>query len=137
VPDSADQCPHTTPGVKVDEKGCQIIEERLVLEGINFKTGSAVILPQSYKILDNAVEILKANPKMKVEIQGYTDSRGKAASNVRLSNARAKAVFTYLVKKGIPAAQMKYKGYGPANPIAPNTTDEGRAKNRRIEFKVL
>jgi len=137
VPDDKDKCPHTSPGVQVDENGCQIIEERLLLKGINFRTGSSQILPESYKVLENAVEILKANPEMKVEVQGYTDNRGKTASNVRLSNARAKAVYTYLVKKGIAAKRLTYKGYGPNNPIADNKTPEGRAQNRRIEFKVI
>ena len=137
VPDSADKCPSTLPGASVDENGCQVIEDRFILQGIKFRTGSARILPESYKILDSATAMLKSKPDMKIEIQGYTDSKGKAASNVRLSNARAKAVYTYLVKKGIPAKRMTYKGYGPNSPIADNKTDAGRAQNRRIEFKVI
>jgi OOP family OmpA-OmpF porin len=136
VPDNIDKCPHTTPGAKVEENGCPIIAERMLLKGIKFRTGKSIIMPVSYPILDSAIEALKANPEVKVEIQGYTDSRGNLKMNMRLSNARAKAVYNYLIKKGISPKRLTYKGYGPNNPIAPNTTEEGRAQNRRIEFKI-
>lgn len=137
VLDDKDKCPKTAPGVQVDETGCQTITDSLVLEGITFKTGKSTVDPKSYPALKNAVEILKSHPDMKVEVQGYTDASGKKATNVKLSNARAKAVYDYLVKAGIAKTRLSYKGYGPDNPRAPNTTPEGRAKNRRIEFKIV
>jgi len=69
-----------------------------------------------------------------VEIRGYTDNTGKKASNVKLSQARADAVKTWLVGRGIAAERVTTKGYGPENPVAPNTTADGKQKNRRIEF---
>lgn len=137
VLDSADSCPETTPGVEVDAKGCEVVSERIVLRGVKFRTGSSRIEPKSYPIIDRAAQILKTNPHLKVEVQGYTDSVGSVSSNVRLSQARAKAVYDYLVKNGIAADRLSYKGYGPKNPIATNDTAEGRAENRRIEFKII
>lgn len=137
VLDDIDKCPHTPKGTAVDAMGCAQLAERTTLKGIKFKTAKAIIDPSSYAILDSVVEALKAHPEMKVEIQGYTDNTGKAASNMKLSQARAMAVQAYLVKKGIAPKRLSAKGYGPANPVAPNTTEQGRAENRRIEFKVL
>jgi len=137
VPDDIDKCPNTPPGSKVDAAGCPMLIEREAIKGIKFKTGQAIIDPSSYPILDKVVQALKDHPAMKVEIQGYTDNKGKAASNIALSQARARAVYNYLVKKGISPKRITYKGYGPANPVAPNDTEQGRAQNRRIEFKIL
>ena len=81
--------------------------------------------------------LLKDNPSVKVEIAGYTDSRGSAKKNIRLSQARADAVMAALVAAGVPAGKITTKGYGPENPIAPNNTAKGRAQNRRIELHVL
>lgn len=137
VPDEIDKCPNTIAGAQVDQDGCQIITQGFALKGIKFRVGKATIEPSSYHILDSVVETLKAHPEIKVEIQGYTDSTGSRARNIKLSEARAKAVYNYLVKKGISPNRLKYKGYGPDNPIAPNNTPEGRAQNRRIEFKII
>ena len=137
VPDDIDKCPNTPPGSKVDAVGCPILIEREAIQGIKFKTGKSIIDPSSYPILDKVVQALKDHPEMKVEIQGYTDNKGKAASNIALSQARARAVYNYLVKKGISPKRLTFKGYGPANPVATNDTEQGRAQNRRIEFKVL
>ena len=72
-----------------------------------------------------------------IEISGHTDNVGSAASNIRVSEARAKAVVDYLINNGIPTSRLTYKGYGFDEPIAPNTTEEGRQLNRRVEFKIL
>ncbi|MEI6854382.1 MAG: OmpA family protein, partial [Bacteroidota bacterium] len=72
-----------------------------------------------------------------IEISGHTDNVGKENDNQLLSEARAKAVMDYFVRKGINPTRLTYKGYGSTQPIAPNTTDEGRAKNRRVEMKVI
>jgi len=73
-------------------------------------------------------------PDMTLEVRGYTDNLGKRAANVKLSQRRADAVKAYLTGKGIATARIQSKGFGPDNPVAPNTTREGRLKNRRIEF---
>jgi len=103
---------------------------------INFKAGSAKIVGASADI-DKAAGLLKDNPNVKVEIAGYTDSRGSAKKNLKLSQARADAAMAALVAAGVPAGQVTSKGYGPENPIASNKTLKGRAENRRIELHVL
>ncbi|MEW6685424.1 MAG: OmpA family protein [Candidatus Edwardsbacteria bacterium] len=112
--------------------------ERFVLKGINFRSGSADILPTSYVVLDEAAKILKDYPTIKVEIGGHTDSRGRAAKNLSLSEARAAAVRNYLINiHNIDPTRLVAKGYGESMPIAPNRTKAGRAENRRIEFVVI
>lgn len=106
----------------------------VVLEGVTFKTGSADILPASEEVLTKAFNTMKNNPTVEVEIRGYTDNTGRRSTNVKLSQKRADAVKQWLVFRGIDSTRMKAVGKGPDNPIAPNTTPEGRAKNRRIEF---
>ncbi len=123
-----DGCPDEKPEMAV-EKG-----EAIVLEGITFASGSANLTASSRNTLDKVYRTLKENPEIVVEIRGYTDNIGNYEYNVRLSKQRADAVKTYLFQKGIDAYRIPTKGFGPADPIAPNTTPEGRAKNRRIEF---
>ena len=131
VCDGIDQCPDTPKGVRrLDEKGCSPIS----VVGIHFDFDKATIHPSSYPELDEFVAFLKENPKLPVEIQGHTDSRGKADYNQKLSERRAEAVRDYFISKGIPASQMITKGYGMTRPIADNATEEGRAMNRRIEY---
>ena len=106
----------------------------MVLEGVNFASGSAKLTAGSLAILDKGVRTLRDNPGIEIEIRGYTDNTGKYESNVKLSQSRADAVKTYLIENGIDSARIKTKGFGPEDPIAPNDTKEGRAKNRRIEL---
>ncbi|MDX1747024.1 MAG: OmpA family protein, partial [Halobacteriales archaeon] len=138
VNDSADECPDTPPGSTVNEKGCvEFVGKTFTLEGVQFDTGSAEILPESEQILQRALAVMKDNPDVRVEIGGHTDSRGRAAMNRKLSLDRAEAVKRWLVDAGIDASRMTTKGYGPSQPVGDNATEEGRAKNRRIEFKRL
>ena len=85
-------------------------------------------------MLDEAAETLKANPNVKIYVNGYTDSIGSYAYNLRLSKRRAAAVVAYLVDRGIPASQLIPQGFGKTNFVATNSTAEGRAQNRRVEL---
>jgi outer membrane protein OmpA-like peptidoglycan-associated protein len=93
--------------------------------------------PESFPELSRAVSLMKSNPKMQVEIAGYTDAKGSDAYNIDLSQRRATSVRDYLVKHGIEKNRITAKGYGKEQPIASNDTDEGRAENRRVEFVVI
>lgn len=104
---------------------------------ISFSTGSARLDLAGSAILDNLYDIVSRCPDMTLEIGGHTDDVGTEATNVALSERRAAAVVDYLVAKGVDASRLKPKGYGEAVPMVPNDSDENRARNRRIEFKVL
>lgn len=138
VANPSDACPDTPAGSKVDARGCvEFAGKTFTLDGVRFDTSSADILPESEPTLARAVAVLKDNPEVRVEIGGHTDSRGGAAMNRKLSLSRAQSVKQYLVRAGIDASRMTTKGYGPSVPVADNSTPEGRAQNRRIEFKRL
>jgi OOP family OmpA-OmpF porin len=101
---------------------------------INFDTGKATIKPDSAKTLDDAAAALKGVPDLKLEVAGHTDNVGGADANRKLSEARAQSVMQALVTRGIAAARLTAKGYGPDKPVADNSTEPGRAKNRRVEL---
>lgn len=113
------------------------IGTKVVLENIYFETGKAVLKPESYDQLDQVIELLENNETLRMEISGHTDNTGSLRVNTRLSEERAKAVVDYLVSQGIDKERLEWKGYAYSQPIAPNDTEEGRAKNRRVEFKIL
>ncbi len=113
-----------------------IKKEKWILVGVNFDFNSAKITPESYPILYDAAKILLQNPNLNVEIHGYTDNIGSDEYNKKLSQKRAEAVKNYLISKGINPDRLKAVGYGESNPIGDNNTAEGRAMNRRIEFKI-
>ena len=149
VPDGIDQCPNTPAGLKVDAMGCPIeVTEKetemldtgtIRLQNVNFETGKAALLPDSYTALDEVGGILLKWPQLSIEIGGHTDSRGRAEKNQALSEARAKSVKDYLVDKypGLATAQLSTKGYGSSRPLVPNTSALNMSKNRRVEFKVM
>jgi outer membrane protein OmpA-like peptidoglycan-associated protein len=145
VPDGIDRCPNTPAGTAVDAFGCTTGETEFLDTGvfttseILFEISKSDIKPESYELLDRIGNALIQWPELKIEIGGYTDSSGSAEFNQRLSEQRAQAVLDYLVKKFPEINQQQYtsKGYGEESPIASNDTKEGRAKNRRVEFKVL
>lgn len=101
---------------------------------INFETGKADIKAESQKIIEQITEMMKANPALKVSIEGHTDNVGTPASNKTLSESRAKAVVEALVAKGIERTRLTSKGWGQDKPVADNKTEEGRAQNRRVEI---
>ncbi len=108
-----------------------------VLNNIFFDTDKSTLLQQSYQELQYLIAVLESHPKMKIEISGHTDSQGSDLHNQQLSENRAKEVVAYLMENGIEEKRLKFKGYGKTMPIATNATEEGRQKNRRVEFKIL
>ncbi len=101
---------------------------------VNFDTGKATIKPDSDKTLDDAAAALKAASGLKIEVGGHTDNVGTPQSNEKLSADRAQAVMAALVKRGVAASRLTAKGYGQSSPIADNRSEDGRAKNRRVEL---
>ena len=146
------KCPPAPPGSQVDANGCLILfapeaarsptpgappRPTLILTGVNFETGRSALTRDSYMVLDAVAASLLANPEIRIEIAGYTDSTGTKFSNLRLSQSRAVAVRFYLARKGVTPARMTAKGYGASGYIAPNSTAAGRAQNRRVELHKL
>jgi len=109
----------------------------MVLKNIFFDTDSFRLKKESFAELNTLVELLEKNPGLKVEIGGHTDNVGTEEYNLTLSEKRAESVYDFLVKKGIEKGRLRFKGYGFSEPIAENSTEEGRARNRRTEIKVL
>lgn len=129
--DDEDGCPDSTK-VRVTAKKIEISEK------IFFKTGRAKIQSRSHPILNEVAGILVDTDGIgTVRIEGYTDSRGSASYNQKLSQKRADAVREYLISKGVPAKMLTSKGFGEESPIADNGTEEGRARNRRVEFSLV
>jgi len=110
---------------------------KVVLDNIYFETGKAILRPESDNALDMVLRFLQNNPSMKLEISGHTDNTGTLRINQKLSKDRAGAVVAYLVQRGIPGEMLVSKGYADTQPVAENSTAEGRERNRRVEFKVL
>ncbi len=103
---------------------------------LTFETGKATLKPESQEQLKNIAEIMKAYPKVSIKLGGYTDNVGDPQANLQLSKARAEAVMADLVTLGIDAKRLQAEGYGQEHPVADNSTEEGRAKNRRIDLRV-
>ncbi|MBK8943812.1 MAG: OmpA family protein [Ignavibacteriae bacterium] len=124
---------------KEEKEIAQIIAsgEKLVFTNIHFRTNSDIITKSSLNILDNAANVLSKMSDVNVEIQGHTDSDGSENYNQILSEKRAIAVKNYLVQKGISADRLTTKGFGETKPISDNSTKEGKAQNRRIEFEII
>ena len=107
------------------------------MEYVKFKTGSAELTSLSRYQLDDLVAQLKKNPAVKILVGGHTDNVGSLEGNVALSQSRAATVAAYLAGKGITGDRFTAQGFGPADPIDSNDTEEGRAKNRRTDFKIV
>lgn len=139
VPNIVDDCPFT-PGIPT-LNGCPEISPivKATLEKamyIEFETASDKIKTESLPVLDEVVKIMQDNATYHLELRGHTDSKGKDEMNMDLSQRRALSAFNYLVAKGIEATRLASSGYGETSPIDTNDTEEGRAKNRRVEFRV-
>ncbi len=147
VPDRDDDCPEakeTINGVD-DDDGCpdtgdpRVIYEDgqfKILDSVHFETGKADIKEDSHSLLDQVALMIKANPDVKVRVEGHTDDTGPKAVNRRLSRARAQSVRRYLMRKGVSGSRLRAVGYGPDKPLVEGTSDDARAKNRRVEFVV-
>ncbi|XXY54693.1 OmpA family protein [Sorangium sp. So ce269] len=148
VPDPADACPRE-PGVPPPAgDGCPKpvepprarleAQEIAISQQVQFETGTAVLRPESDAVLGEVARVLAEHPEVKlVEVQGHTDQTGTAEHNRRLGQARADSVVAWLVAHGVARERLTAKGYGSDRPIADNVTEEGRAKNRRVEFRVV
>ena len=124
--------PEPAPRVEVRDNKIQINEK------IQFEYAKANIKEESHSLLNEVVSVIKANPHIKkIAIEGHASSEGNADFNRTLSDNRAKAVRTYLVSQGIDEAMLTAKGFGSDTPIASNDTEEGREKNRRVEFNIV
>ncbi len=113
------------------------VGEKVLLNNIFFEYAKATLRKDSYPELDRIAESLKENPSLSIEIQGHTDNVGSIETNQKLSEERAGAVKTYLLSKKIPSSRVTSIGFGETKPISSNDTDEGKAKNRRVEFLIL
>lgn len=142
VNDCDDKCPGSQPGQTIGPDGCPV-PVSIDLKGVNFDFDKSTLRPDAVSILNEAIEILKRYPELRVEVAGHTDSKGTDAYNQGLSERRATAVYDYLTANGIDASRLVGpNGYGESRPIAPNTNDDGsdnpdgRARNRRTELNV-
>jgi len=113
------------------------VGNKVILKNIFFDTNKFELKAESKAELQKLVEFLQLNKTVRIEIAGYTDNVGNEQANVTLSEKRASAVYQYLTASGITATRLVYKGYGEAQPIAPNTTEDERALNRRTEFMII
>jgi len=145
VPDYLDQCPGTLPGVQVDEQGCEIViilepvpefnPNQLILSAeTSFEFNSAKLKAAAFPELDKLLEQMKKYPLSRWKIVGYTDNVGGEEGNLKMSQMRAESVLNYFVSRGIPKVRFEVIGIGSKDPIADNSTEEGRTKNRRVEI---
>ncbi|MEZ4237139.1 MAG: OmpA family protein [Myxococcota bacterium] len=149
VADADDRCPDApeTRNGYLDEDGCpdqaptgvQVTRQQVKLTGdtVQFESGSATLLPSSHAVLDKLVQVLQDAPYLKLRIEGHTDNEAGEALNLALSRDRAQAVRRYLQDHGIDPARLESEGYGETRPIDTNRTPNGRARNRRVEFRIV
>ena len=136
VEDALDKCPGTARGLRVDATGC-VITQTIVLRAVNFVYNSDALTEPSKATLNDVYAALSSQPDLKLEIGGHTDSKGADGYNLALSQRRANAVRAYLISKGGKPDNITAKGYGETRPISSNDSPEGRADNRRVEFRLM
>ncbi|HEX3775399.1 MAG TPA: OmpA family protein [Polyangiaceae bacterium] len=142
VPDVKDQCPNEIGSTTQEPLGCPVKNALVVVtdcevkitQQIHFEFNKDKIRPESFPVLDAVVDVLDKNPKITLEIQGHTDNKGAAAYNKNLSDRRANSVMKYLVAHGVTPGRLTAMGYGMERPIVPNSTEQNRALNRRVQF---
>ena len=136
VTDDVDWCPASNAALRVDIHCCKL-PPLFVLEDVNFELNSDVLRADAGEAFQGVVATLKKNAGYKIEVAGYTDDSGQADFNQRLSQQRAVAVKVYLESMGVDQNQLNARGYGAADPVADNSTFEGRKLNRRVELHIL
>jgi len=136
VLDHHDKCPNTRAGARTDVNGCEI-KDIISLPGVNFETGQDVLLSGTEYLLQTAANTLNKHPDLQIEVAGHSDDVGNASQNVGLSLRRATMVRNYLIGFGVEESRLTSKGYGEAQPIADNSTADGRATNRRVELRLV
>lgn len=109
----------------------------VVISDVNFEFNKATLTPRAEKILDETANILLSKPNATYQVNGYADNQGTAAYNQGLSERRANAVRDYQISRGVPASQLVARGLGESDPVATNTTRDGRAQNRRVEMRLV
>lgn len=137
VPDDVDACADTMAAAAVDPRGCVPVQAVIQLTGVHFESNSAQLTENSRSILAMAAASLRGQAGMHVEIAGHTDDRGSDAYNFDLSRRRAQSVAEHLHALGIDSARMQARGYGESEPLDTNSTENGRERNRRVEFRVF
>jgi OOP family OmpA-OmpF porin len=142
VPDRLDQCPDQLgPAPEGCPRKYSLVEvkrERIVIrQQVHFATARSEVMPDSLELLGQVAQVLNDFPRMRVSIEGHTDSVGAEAANMRLSQRRADAVRVHLASKGIAADRLEAIGFGPTRPVASNGTARGRAQNRRTDFRIV
>ncbi|MGB1238048.1 MAG: OmpA family protein [Pseudomonadales bacterium] len=134
VPDNADQCPDTDLGTEVNALGCED-DQAIALEGVFFEYKSFNLTADSKALLDDVAEKL-INAEAQVLLAGHTDNVGSKGYNLDLSSKRAATVKDYLISQGVDTANIRSQGFGESQPVASNTTEQGRSENRRVEIQV-
>ena len=141
VYDNDDRC--ITVAGPATNRGCPEIKKEdrakveLAVKAVQFESGKAVLLKQSFKVLDDVATVLQKYPYYSLDMKGHTDSQGEAPMNLDLSKRRAKTCYDYLISKGVKATQITSEGFGETVPIGDNMNAAGRAKNRRVEFDLI
>lgn len=131
--------PAAAPAPAPEKSHVQVKDNKIEIdEKIQFEHDKANILPVSYPLLDEVTKVMKENPQVKkVLIEGHASSEGDAGHNLKLSDDRARSVMNYLVDHGVDKSRLSAKGFGVTQPLADNATEQGREKNRRVEFTII
>jgi len=137
IPDDKDRCPDTPKGVKVDAEGCpiEVGGEQPIIADVYFAFNSEKLSPDAVETLNKVLATLNSKQTLKIVLKGHTDAIGTDGYNQALSERRANSVRAYLQKRGVTMDRLNLEAYGETRPVADNTTDEGRAKNRRVEIR--
>lgn len=135
VADKVDACPGTLADVPVDADGCSLFSGSI--EAVDFEPGDHRLNSSSRTSLASLVELLNTHPEIVLKLEGHTDNRGAARENLALSKRRVMSVVRYMVANGIDGNRLKPYGYGENRPIVENATEQGRARNRRIDMSVV
>ncbi len=135
--DRVDACPKTKLGAVIDREGCDIRSVIAAMKDIRFAANSTRLSQKTKTLLDGIAKRVMLDPNIFIEVAGHSDMVGSLSSNEKLALQRAENVRTYLISRGVPDRNLQSKGYGSTHPLADNATEDGRAKNRRVEFFVM